>query len=292
MKSIKDVDSRLSYSSAEDLRLCEQRWYHRKVSKTKEDPDYESGDHFSIGSAFHKICEDNLHQKPKSISKDLKACTKDPDIQLKTEYYPLVAAMVNTYVKLHKKSGLKVVACEEKIEEKGFMVGYIDVILSDKDGTWYVGDLKTAKYFRIEDTPKLINNTQLSIYSPYAMDICKQYGLDPKKFGGAKYRVTLKPQLKRRSGESNSDYAKRLMGSCRAYDVTIPPERLNVDALIEHEIVWERAQDLISGEEEPRKNYSSCMAFFSPCPYFSQCHGGTTFTAAKEVLDVLEVVND
>lgn len=287
----KKPDLRLSYSSAQDLRLCEQRWFHRKVAKTPVDNDYEEGDHFMIGKAFHHILEHTLHEKPEKMSRALKECVKHEDILLKEEYFPLVTAMVLTYCKLHEKSGLSVVCVEEEIEEEDFFTGFIDAIMEDSEGNWYVVDLKTTGSFRIDYIPPLIKNTQLSLYSAYAMTAAKEYDLDPEKFSGARYRTTLKPRLKRAGKESAGQYAKRLLGSCKSYDIHIPVEMLDLDALDEHAIVQKRAEMLIKKKDNPRRNYSNCTAFFSSCPYFSKCHD-LEFTEAIEQMEILEVSND
>ena len=280
-------DLRLSYSSAQDIRLCEQRWYNRKVKPIDVDEDHEEGDHFAIGKAFHYVLEVTKHQRPKKIGKLLKECTEHEDILLDKQYYPLIAAMVKRYCDLHESSGLEVVGIEEEVSEDGFFIGFIDAIMKDDDDNWYVVDLKTTGSFRADYLPPLIKNIQLSLYTPYAIQLCKKLKLDPEKFAGARYRTTVKPRLKQRKGESSGEYARRLYDSCNSYDVFLPPELLDSEALEEHEIVQQRAEQLIKGYDLPRRNYSNCTAFFKPCPYFSHCHG-MTFTEAQEKIEVLE----
>ena len=286
-KSKKEPDLRLSYSSAQDIRMCERRWYNRKVLGKKPDKDYEEGDQFMIGKAFHYVLEMTGHKYPKKMVDCLKACSAHDDINLTREYYPLITAMVKRYCELHEKSQLNVVAVEEEIQEDKFFIGYIDAIMSDNDGNWWVVDLKTTGSFREDYLPPLIKNTQLSLYAPYAIQLSEKLGLDKEKFQGARYRTTVKPRLKRRNGESASSYARRLYDSCSSYDVILTSDLLDSDALNEHEIVRNRAEQLIKGYDIARRNYSNCTAFFKPCPYFSDCHG-MTFTEAKDKITVLE----
>lgn len=289
MKEIESgPDLRLSYSSAQDMRLCEQRWYHRKVANTPVDEDYEEGDHFMIGKAFHHVLEMTKHEKPKKMSRWLKECTEHEDIGLPKEYYPLITAMVTRYCKLHKKIGLEVVCVEEKMEEEDFFLGYADAVMKNDKGHWWVVDLKTAKSFRADYIPPLIKNTQLSLYALYAMPIAEKYGLNPKKFKGARYRTTMKPGLKRKANETDGAYAKRLFEACNSYDVELPLKYLDMDAVDEHEIVQQRTKSLLKGLDKPRRNYSSCTAFFKPCPYFSKCHG----IGFEEAIDEIKVIEE
>jgi hypothetical protein len=55
------------------------------------------------------------------------------------------------------------------------------------------------------------------------------------------------------------------------------------------EVIWSlfnemhnRALEIHAGEA-PKKNFSACFNYFSPCPYFSNCHGDTFTNNGKKV---------
>lgn len=292
MQEADGPDYRLSYSSASELRGCEQRYYHRKVAGTKQDSDYEEGDAFSIGKAFHYILEHNRHEKPEKMGVWLRKCTREKDILLNPKYYALLSAMVLTYVKLHKKSRLKVVGVEDEIVEEDYFRGFIDVTLMDMKGNWWLSDMKTFKYFDGSNIAALRRNVQLTLYSAYAYQIAEKYGLDMEQFQGFMYRVVTKPGLKQTKHETQADYAKRLFRSCKAFQVEVPFELLDIDSIVEeHTRAQEIATMLIDDMKGPRKNYANCFSYFKPCPYWSKCHGGKTFTESQNMLKVLEVYN-
>jgi hypothetical protein len=79
----------------------------------------------------------------------------------------------------------------------------------------------------------------------------------------------------------------------KVIEIVVPAESMNPD------LVWslfnevhDRALELHRGEV-PRKNLSNCFNYFSPCPYFSNCHGKTfTENSSKVKVTTIETFNE
>lgn len=275
----------LSYSSSVMLSNCTQKWVHYKVLKTPKDADVtEDAEALQIGKIFHKVLEDTYH-------KDVLAANLQEYCQIagfEEDLMALIHAMAYKYVKLHKQSGLEVIACEAKIETPQFL-GYVDVVLKEADGSWWIGDLKTAGRLGDDLLSRLHYDNQLNLYSNFHGMIAEQLKLELEKFKGARYRATTKPRLKRRAGESYQAYVTRLYESVQSVDIIIPLEKMRpAEAWEDFVESFEKTERLRSGVEKPKKNFSYCHNYFRPCEYWSQCYGDT-FTALKESLTIKSV---
>lgn len=262
-------DTRLSYSSSTLLQNCSQRWWHYKVNKTPVDSDYvEDQTALVVGKIYHACLENTLHEGLRV--EDLSKYCEDYNVK---ELMPLIHAMVLKYLKLHAASGLKVLACEIPIESDKF-IGYVDAIMRDSANKWWIVDLKTAGMLDKTLTSRLHYDTQLNLYSSFTQDIADKLHLDVKNFGGARYRVTTKPRMARKAGESYYDYTKRLAKKVDSMDIVIPQGLMNPsNALDKHMSLWGLGEEIRSGKKLPTKNFSYCNSFFRPCPYWSKCYG-------------------
>lgn len=279
----KEEDTRLSYSSANLLRNCEQKYAFYKVSKTDKDPDA-GGDtsHFNLGTSFHYILEMSMHQKPEKMGQMLEYCVQE--LGLKEDDTGLLHAMILQYLRLRKQGNFRAIACEYKIDAKNTL-GYVDVIeVVDKgqekifDMEWTISDLKTASTFYESKIAELSKDRQLNLYGSYHEEIAKAYGLDPKKFIGCRYLVTTKSKAKQRAKESYNDFVMRLVEgkNVKSFAVFIPKALMDFKgARKEHEDLYKKSMKLRSGKAKPTKNFTYCQAYFRPCDYFSQCHGMT-----------------
>lgn len=264
----------LSHSSAETLSTCEQRYHYYKIQQAPQDPDYQKADSLSLGSAFHKVLEDSKHEKPASIRDELIKCTQDPDIQLPESDILLAHAMVLKYLRLHKQMGLKVLAVEVDIETKE-VKGYVDAIMEDGDGKWWIVDMKTWKDLKPHAVVMLQKDPQAMLYASHAALIAEQLGLDLSKFGGCRWRVVTKSSAKLQSKETEAEYIMRLVEKhLSAYDIPIPFQESDASERLEaHLVMHKRTTKLL--KEAPRRNYKACYNYFSPCPYWSRCYGKT-----------------
>lgn len=265
----------LSHSSATTLTGCEQRYVHYKVLRTPEDPDYEKSSALALGSAVHWILEKSRHEKPQSITHDLQICQHDPTIGLSEDDVPLAHAMVLKYLRLHQRMGLRVLAIEIKIETDWFL-GYVDAIVEDQDGNWWVLDLKTFKTLQPSAVKQLPLDPQLTLYAAHHEKIADMLGLLPEKFAGVRWRVVTKTTAKQKKNEGYVDYVKRLVDEhITATDIPVPVAMLQTEErLAEHRRLWERSAALkASNGAGAVKNYKECFSYFSPCPYWSRCMG-------------------
>lgn len=284
-KSAAKVDVRLSYSSAKLLENCTAKYWHHKVAGTKKDADYEEGNAFAIGKAFHRILEVTKHGRPPTFKEVKKACE-----EFKCEdWIPNIHAMVMKHLKMHKKAKLTCIATEFEISEGDVFMGYVDGIFqNEKTGHWWIGDEKTASNLSETTFARLGSDMQLNLYSAFAPAFAKRFGLDMKKFKGAVYRVTTKPRSTIKPGEDYGLYVKRIIPGIKSVCIFVPKEKMDPKAAFEHHKEnWVFSMQLRKGEVLPRKNLSYCDSFFRPCEFWSQCHG-ETFTNMKTSLKMVD----
>lgn len=286
MKVVTKLDP-LSYSSANLLQNCTKKYFLHKIKKVDKDSDSEEDfDAFNIGKAFHKVLEDFKHERGPLKNKLTDVCKL-----FKVEHEQTkIHAMLLRYFDLHEKSGMKLVAAEFEIVTKTF-IGYVDAILKDADGLWYICDLKTAA--RISDSlvARLKSDLQLNLYAGFMNHIAKQYSLNLALFAGCLYRVTTKSALRPSDKLDYDGDVRRHYASVESYEVEIPREMLNPsEAEDKHSKLYSTALSLASGKVKPLENYSYCDSYFRPCEYWSQCHG-KTYTECKSDL-VLKSSNE
>lgn len=263
------------------IQSCEQRYHHYKVANTEKDSDYVESDALGTGKAFHQVLENTMHQ---SWNEDLlnKAMS---DNSVDIDDRQLLEVMLEKYVQFRKASGLKVVKCEMGIETNMY-VGFIDAIaIEPTTKLWWLIDLKTAGRHDPNLLPQLAKDMQVGLYSHFVPDVEGQVKeLDGYTFGGFKYSQTIK---------SKAQTLKGLESGVKVYEMTIPA------SLIQEGEAWnlfsevhDRALELNKGEA-PRKNYSSCFNYFSPCPYFSKCHGVLFSEGHKQITtQTIETLNE
>lgn len=266
------IDTRLSYSSGEVVANCSQKYFHKKIASTPFDPDYRDDyDAFNIGKAFHLVQEKLRHSGNPDRKLVLRACK----VNKCEESTALVHAMCLKYSKLHKKIGLECVATEFEISNEKF-VGFVDVVLKDKKGNWWVVDLKTASRIMPSKIARLSSDVQLNLYSYFYKEIATMFKLNPEKFKGARYRVTTKSDISQARGEGYVDFVKRIYTRVNSYEVVVPREVMTLDKTFKmHLKNHDLTMKLRDGRVKPKPNYGYCDSYFKPCEYWSQCHGDT-----------------
>jgi len=270
---------KLSYSSMKTLQSCEQKYSHYKITNTPVDSDYEESDALGLGKAFHAVLERTLHQDYNDIL-IIEAMT---EFKVDSSEKELLTVMLKKYVEFRKKSGIKVVKCELPIATSNY-TGFIDYI-AVQGNTWYIGDLKTAGRHDTNILSQLPLDPQLNLYAHFAEDLYIAVpSLVGKSFGGCLYTQTIK---------SKAQTAKGLESGVRVYEIVVPVESMNPDLIWSlFNEVHDRALELHRGEA-PKKNLSSCFNFFSPCQYFSNCHGKVfTENSNKVKVNTLETFNE
>lgn len=257
----------LSYSSGKTVMSCQQKYAYNKILKTPKDSDHEEGDALTLGKAFHKVLEETLHE---SYSDKLIIAAMT-EFNVDRFSRPLLTAMLDNYVKLHKASGLKVVKCELQIQTPEYN-GFIDFIAQGENG-WWIGDNKTASAFKADIVKRLHLDEQVNLYSYFAEDIASMLKMKGP-FLGFRYRQTIK---------SKAITAAGMAKGTPTYDFEIPASVLNPKAAwAAHLERHQTAVDLHNGVA-PTKNLNACMDFFKPCEFWSQCYGRIHSEEATEI---------
>jgi hypothetical protein len=247
------------------------------MSEPDTDVDRDEGA-LNIGKAFHMVVEKCKHDKQPTLALVKEACK----VHSCVDSQALVHAMTMKNYKLHKRTGLTCLATEFEISNPIF-IGYVDAVLGDKLG-WWVTDLKTASNLSDTKVARLHKDVQLNLYASFAEMIAKMFKLDPAKFRGARYRVTTKSLIKPLKDEAYESYVKRLYSAIESIDVIVPREIMAPEkAFALHKRLHALSMALREGKIKPRQNYSHCDSYFTPCEFWSKCHGDN-FTVLKEKL--------
>lgn len=270
---------KLSYSSMTTLQSCEQKYSHYKISNTPKDSDYVESDALGLGKAYHQVLEITLHQDYNEAM--ILEAMSDNNVDASDK--DLLTIMLKKYVEFRKASGIKVIKCELPIATSEY-VGFIDFI-AIRGNDWFIGDLKTAARHDENLLPRLPLDPQLNLYSHFAEEL---YIAIPQlvgmRFAGCLYNQATK---------SKAGTMKGLEAGVKVFEMFVPVEVMNPD------MVWSlfndahnRAMELHAGEA-PKKNLSACFNYFSPCAYFSKCHGGTfTDNKNKVTISTINSINE
>jgi len=283
---------RISYSSSNVFQGCQRKFYHQKVRKTEPDTDrIDDGKALRIGKAFHEVLELCKHSNSILSNSHYKKSFQNNEVDNPTEQ-GLIVAMVRKYISLHERTNLKVVGIEIEIGDRINYIGFIDVVLADVHGNWWIVDLKTAARLNTSLLSRLSRDPQLNIYSYFANEVAEKCKLDLEKFQGVRYRVTTKSSIKKNPKESFSGYVKRCSDRMESYDIAVPKDKLipkKVYAHFMNLLKQMRNLENISEEEVPQ-NFTYCETYFKPCEYWSQCYG-KTFTENAEQYEIFDTDN-
>lgn len=252
---------KLSYSSMTTLQSCEAKYAHYKVFNTAKDPDYEESDALGLGKAFHQVLEKTKH----TAYNDILIIEAMAEHNVDPSEKDLLTIMLKKYIEFRKASGIRVVHCELPLATSEYN-GFIDYI-AIKGDEWYIGDLKTAGRHDENILSRLPLDPQLNLYAHFADELYIAVPeISDKRFAGCLYSQTTK---------SKAGTVKGLESGVKVYEVFVPVESMQPDMIWSlFNEVHNRALELHAGEA-PKKNLSACFNYFSPCQYFSQCHGKT-----------------
>ena len=277
----------LSPSSLSLYQTCQRRYWHKKVAETPPDDDYNDDvESLNVGKAFHKCLEDVKHDLDGYSFAQVVEVAKAHGLDDRV-HAPMLFAMLTKYKAVHKRAGLRALACEVVIETEAFY-GFVDVILTDASGGWWIGDMKTAASYRPDLIPSLPLHPQLNLYAAHANVLADALELDLSKFLGCRYRLTTKSKLKRGDDEKTADYVKRLGKAIKSIDFILPKEIMNPPAVYAiHEAAAKEIEKAAKGKLEKScksfgQNLGSCFNYFRPCEFWSRCHG-KNFTNLMEL---------
>jgi hypothetical protein len=270
----------LSYSSSTTLQACEQKFTYYKIDKIKPDSDQEQTRiHFDIGTIFHSILEDNNHELDGVSAGTLENYFNpilNPSLGNEVswmEHGPMVIAMLRKYKEMHAVAGLRAVKCEMELRDPKFL-GYVDVVMADKDDNWWIVDIKTSARFDQNIAARLPKDRQLNLYAFHKSTIAKELKLKVKNYKGCMYRVATKCKIKRKKDEAFGDYSRRLLKSVNAYQISVPAGRMDPKGVREEfDRLYDLKEEIRLGTRKPLKNTASCMNYFKPCEFWSKCHG-------------------
>ena len=262
----------MSHSSCNLINSCERKYYYKKISQIAPDVEQEQR-HFILGKVFHLALENILHKQEEFTEEILAEAAREEGLENPSDI-AMIEAMIIKYLLLHSKSELDVVVCEIAVGDED-TIGYIDAIMKDKNGFWYIADLKTAGRFDDNLMARLMKDQQLNLYAYFIDQIAEKLDLDLEKFAGCLYRVTTKATIKWNKRETRKDYIERVYDRIESYSIFIPKDILNPKAAYDTVIKAQKRATALqaSDEAEAKQCFSSCFDYFRPCDFFSQCYG-------------------
>jgi len=264
----------LSPSSFGEFSSCQRKYFYRKVMKYDNDPDFpEDNEPFQVGKAFHQVLENRKHQLSGLTLKEVALVAASEGIE-DEETWAMIYAMLGAYKKVFDKQGLKVAGCEVQLTSGNFM-GFVDVVLHDDSGNWWIGDMKTVGVWSDSTIQTLPSHPQLNLYAKHRELVAYATGLDETKFMGVAYLATTKSRLKKKAKESLEEFIGRLSESVKSVWVFIPNSVLLIREVSDSHALAAGFIDSYSREEYEGKfvrNYGNCMAYFKPCQFYSRCH--------------------
>lgn len=270
-------DIRISYSSSNTYQGCKRKFYYEKVVKVDHDPDFvDNSKALRIGKCFHQILEHCNHDF-NLITKDVvNQALEDNRVDDPTEQ-GLVLGMAKKYSVLHRKSELKIAGLEIEIGDRVNYIGFVDAVMVDGLGNWWIVDLKTAGKLNNSLLSRLSKDPQLNIYSYYIEQIAEACKVDIEKFAGVRYRVTTKATIKRSMKETMGAFVQRIFDRVESFDIGIPASDLTPQKTYDYFMQMLKGMRALKQipEEEIPQNFTYCESYFKPCPYWSNCYGRT-----------------
>jgi hypothetical protein len=269
----------ISYSASNTLLGCERKYWFEKVVKQAYDADYsDDKEALCVGKAYHQTLELSKHSSKNYSDELLNKAIKENNLSDHHRY--IVFASLIAYYKLRRGSALQCIACEIKVGNEQF-VGYIDAVLVDSYGNWWICDLKTSGQIQEGMFARLTMDTQLNLYAYFASQVAEQLNLSMDQFMGVRYCVVGKSRMKVKPTESLIEFATRANVTC--YDIEIEKQDMQPVAAFNSMMrLLDRANALTEVEIVPNRN--NCIQYSSPCPYWSQCHNGKTYSACCEAV--------
>lgn len=265
-----EVEGTLSPSSLQMYLSCNRKYYLKKIANIPPDSDADLDTKpFMVGKAFHKVLEDTSHKLDGlPLSKVLETCK---EFELSHDESVMVGAMLAKYKLMHKKSGLETIACEIELNTENFR-GFVDVLLSDHEGGWWIGDMKTSASYNPAILPTLPGHIQLNLYASHVPQIAKAFKLKVKDFKGCRYRLTTKSKMIRKNGEGDKSYFERIFNAVKSLDVVLPKAILDPKtAAASHLSARNKIQNCKDPADYP-ENRGNCMNYNKPCEFWSNCH--------------------
>lgn len=216
-----------------------------------------------IGKAFHEVLEGkNLNASEHGLDEREAGVVKK-------------MAANHAFVTRHLP---KVTHKELKFETQT-VLGFLDAIRVREDGhTWSIAERKTAGDLSKLETVR--RELQLCTYAASVETIAETAKLDPTKFDGFHYEITLKPSERPRMSESADQFVDR----CTVYTEVTKVEASEREGMQKHferqyhfgRMLKDIAHENLDRYDDPLSvpcNQNSCKLFNQKCAYFNQCYG-------------------
>jgi len=270
-RDILDVsDRRYSYSADGVRKTCEAQYCYKYTLGIEKDADAEEdAAAFRFGKAFHQVCEHTNHEA-RLFNMDILSRAAFEN-HVNTEDATKVFACLQSYYQLHAASKLQCIGIELEIGNEEY-VGYIDAVMADANGNWWIVDLKTSGMVVESLFARLHMDPQLNLYAAFASQIAEKLKIPLEKFVGCRYRVVTKPRTVPKTGESHATYAAR--ANVETYDIEVSRSDMDPQAAL-YEILEGREKAKAISVHTFRRNRANCLSWNRPCNYWSNCHGKT-----------------
>jgi len=277
---------RFSYSASQMLQSCERKYFLKYVLDMPKDSDVEEDANALIwGKAYHWALETAQHARDNYRAESLLTHCKEQGLE-QADFFR-IAASVNAYFNLREKSYLHCIACEIEIGDENF-VGYIDLILGDASGFWWITDMKTSSIISDNTFSKLTEDSQLNTYANFAQQVATKLGLKIENFAGVRYNVVSKTRTTPKPGETIAAFIGRTNVEC--HEAVIPVAALKPVETYEKILRLKKRSDEMKVHMDITKteqNRGNCLQWSRMCEWASQCSfSGMTATESLQNIKV------
>jgi hypothetical protein len=250
---------KISASGADMYLSCQRKYWHKRINKTSEDLDYKAPNYFAFGKACADIQQAVGPNPVKLMTSELifRICQQH---SLDVNQAARIMAVLRKYYGSFSQD--EIFDCEKWLEHP-VLVGKIDKKIR-RDGKVYICEDKTASDINPALRQTLKTDNQLCLYSACA-EQCEAEGII--------YRVVSKPKEKRKKEESWESYTQRC--TCEALELVFDFAELDVAGCLARLDVVQKEIEVKEDKELFSCNLKNCTQFYSPCPWYSQCHEKT-----------------
>lgn len=266
---------RHSNSSVNVGKLCKRKWFYKYIEKRDVDSNWKPSSALKIG----RIVDACLTSWKEDYSLMTMERVKSFGLEENASDEQIIkaAACLRAFYANFPRNR-RIIASQFELRDESYL-GYVDaIIVDDQTGLWFEADYKTASDFDPMIEIKLKNDQQVSLYLEHAGIIAFVLGLDMEKFGGFLYIEMSKSKQKMRLTPTKTkeamtfDEFNALIKDSQYRETVILPTDINKDAVSGF---YFHAKDLekIKAIEDAPMCQQNCMAYHSPCEYYSACYG-------------------
>lgn len=252
---------------------CQQKYIFKYVDRREPEVGGEGVQAIDRGRAFHTLVETNG------------AASVETDLQSDPYEHAVVYSAFNTYESLRQAGAIPSIKLKEawiSSEEHQF-IGKIDGMAELSDGSWMLAEMKTSKRFDPVGWATLQINTQIALYSAFALEFATKNWLEYDRLIGTSYQKVIfsakKPlaptKKKRPYKETPEAYAERIKDDAKVHhQLVVSTPAARADALHTFERVKETIHSFTTQSTGlATKNTGNCFQWGRVCEFFGACHG-------------------